>query len=261
MRRRFFNISGETFDYSNYMTIEALDEKVYVSMPRFVEYGIDGRGWYPLTSNESLIIKKGQLVSFKGNMDTPETYGGIKVVGNFNLKGNCLSLVFGDEAHNITSIELYPGLFEYLFSNNTGLIEVEKTFLPATTLANHCYGYIFGNCLSLVNAPELPATTLASSCYEGMFYGCKSLTTAPELPATTLNDSCYNCYDFMFYGCKKLNYIKAMFMRISSLHFTNSWVNGVASNGTFVKNPDAIGLPTGNSGIPSGWTVINDGEE
>jgi hypothetical protein len=39
------------------------------------------------------------------------------------------------------------------------------------------------------------------------------------------------------------------------------WVNNVASSGTFVKHPDMTSLPSGVSGIPSGWTVVNDGEE
>lgn len=35
----------------------------------------------------------------------------------------------------------------------------------------------------------------------------------------------------------------------------------IASTGTFVKNPNMTSLPTGADGIPSGWTVVNDGEE
>ena len=34
-----------------------------------------------------------------------------------------------------------------------------------------------------------------------------------------------------------------------------NWVSGVASSGTFVKSKDATWSVTGNSGIPSGWTV------
>jgi hypothetical protein len=117
---------------------------------------------------------------------------------------------------------------------------------------------MFDGCTSLVTAPELPATTLADYCYQQMFYNCTSLTTAPELPATTLADSCYQS---MFSGCSKLNYIKMLATDISAINCLYSWVKNVASNGTFVKNPDMNSLPTGVSGIPSGWTVVNDGEE
>ena len=41
---------------------------------------------------------------------------------------------------------------------------------------------------------------------------------------------------------------------ISASNCLYDWVNGVPSTGTFVKHPDA-NIPTGRSGIPSGWTV------
>ena len=76
-----------------------------------------------------------------------------------------------------------------------------KYYLPATTLANWCYGEMFYGCTSLKTAPELPATTLADRCYGEMFYGCTSLTTAPQLPATTLANYCYSS---MFSYCTSL---------------------------------------------------------
>jgi hypothetical protein len=132
------------------------------------------------------------------------------------------------------------------------------TVLPATTLATYCYQNMFYGCTNLTTAPELPATTLISNCYRSMFAYCTGLTTAPELPATTLTESCYT---YMFEGCTKLNYIKMLATDISARSCLNYWVGGVASTGTFVKNPAMTTLPTGTSGIPSGWTVVNDGEE
>ena len=113
---------------------------------------------------------------------------------------------------------------------------------------------MFCGCTSLTQAPTLPATTLASNCYYSMFSGCTSLTTAPELPATAL--AAY-CYSDMFYNCHKLNYIKMLATDISAEDCLTYWVSYVSSNGTFVKNPAMNSLPTGSSGIPSGWTVLN----
>ena len=113
---------------------------------------------------------------------------------------------------------------------------------------------MFQNCTSLTTTPELPATTLAEGCYSHMFYYCTSLTSAPELPATTLASS---CYEYMFQGCTRLNYIKCLATDISASSCTTNWVSNVASTGTFVKNPNMTGWTTGNSGIPSGWTVID----
>jgi hypothetical protein len=59
----------------------------------------------------------------------------------------------------------------------------------------------------------------------------------------------------MFAGCTSLNYIKAMFTTTPSTTYTNNWVSGVASTGTFVKNSAATWNVTGTSGIPTGWTV------
>ena len=113
---------------------------------------------------------------------------------------------------------------------------------------------MFSGCTSLTTAPALPATTLAQSCYYYMFANCTSLTTAPELPATTLASQCYS---YMFYGCSNLNYIKMLATNISASYCLSSWVSGVASSGTFVKNLNMTTLPSGINGIPNGWTVVN----
>ena len=137
-----------------------------------------------------------------------------------------------------------------MFNGSSSLTTVPV--LPATTLASYFYANMFTHCTSLTTAPQLPATTVSDYCYEYMFYNCKSLTTAPELPATTLANQCYSG---MFRGCSKLNYIKAMFTTTPSSSYTNYWVSGVASSGTFVKNKNATWNVTGTYGIPSGWTV------
>lgn len=85
-----------------------------------------------------------------------------------------------------------------------------------------------------------------------LFYNCKSLVTAPELSATELK---FKCFHYTFDGCSNLKYIKAMFTTTPSSTYTQNWVNGVASTGTFVKNKDATWDVTSVNGIPTGWTV------
>lgn len=47
-----------------------------------------------------------------------------------------------------------------------------------------------------------------------------------------------------------------MFTTTPSTSYLNSWVTGVSSTGTFVKNAAATWTNTfGTSAIPSGWTV------
>ena len=59
----------------------------------------------------------------------------------------------------------------------------------------------------------------------------------------------------MFYNCTNLNYIKCLATNISATVCTASWVIGVASSGTFVKNPNMSSWTTGVNGIPYNWTV------
>ena len=100
---------------------------------------------------------------------------------------------------------------------------------------------------------SLPATTLADYCYCRMFLSCTSLTTAPSvLPATTLAVS---CYQEMFNRCASLSSIKCLATDISATDCTNSWVSGVAANGTFTKAASMTSWTEGANGIPNGWTV------
>jgi hypothetical protein len=113
---------------------------------------------------------------------------------------------------------------------------------------------MFYGCTSLTTAQSiLPATKLVNNCYQYMFYGCTSLTTAPELPAAKLAAS----YGHMFQGCSNLNYIKCLATDIPSTNYITNWVDGVSPTGTFVK-ASGISWSTGTSGIPSGWTVIEE---
>ena len=300
---------GNPIVLDNYLTIVALEDGLTAKLSRNAcEYCVDGdENWKSLpAATNTETINKGHTLSFRGNL-TPSSSNGI---GTFtisrycNLEGNCMSMLFGDDATNNFSLNGKNYAFYRLFENCTTIKSVSSGFLPAmtlvdscyslmfkgctslttapsllattlagfcyasmfysctnlitppvlpaTTLANNCYAAMFYNCTSLTQAPELPATTLANYCYYDMFLGCTSLTQAPELPATTLVD---NCYYRMFYGCSKLNYIKAMFTTTPSSSYTYSWVNKVASSGTFVKNKKATWNVTGTYAIPSGWTI------
>ena len=229
MRRRIQNKSS-SFDGSNYMTIEPLEECT-IKFIHDVKYTKDGKLWRNLKALQNLTLSKGELCYFKSTIEKYKPYGNIITTGKFNLKGNCMSLIFGDNAKGKYDLSEYPGVFEGLFARSD-VVEVEKTFLPATILSNYCY------------------------CE--MFEGCESLTSAPELPATILSNY---CYQEMFRNCSRLNYIKALFTTKPATGYTGNWVNGVAPTGTFVKNPEATWDVVGENGVPEGWTVKFDGEE
>ena len=174
------------------------------------------------------------------------------------LAPNCYSQMFR-ECTNLLKVSSLPattlaqGCYSLMFFWCHELTEIPSD-LPATTLANECYKMMFVGCRKLTTAPSLPATTLAKGCYEGMFMGCP-FTTAPVLPATTLVDECY--YQ-MFYGCTKLNEVKMLATNVEaySSDYLTDWLKDVASSGTITITEEMITLPTGNSGIPNGWSVL-----
>lgn len=213
--------SGDTNPYaSQYLTIESLEDNnvIYLkatssAAAKTISASTDnGQTWTEYISSSGgngttiATLNTGGRVLLKGENDVYEAYtsGGryynlFKSTGQFELKGNIMSLISGDSFTNATSISSYG--FYNMFSGCTGLTLAENLVLPATTLEYGCYSNMFQGCTSLTVAPELPATTLASYCYYHMFDGCTSLTTAPVLPATTLGNSCYR---YMFQGCTSL---------------------------------------------------------
>ena len=191
---------------------------------------------------------------------------------------NCTVLTSAPE---LPATNLADQCYWSMFWGCTSLAVAPK--LPATTLANGCYVNMFHGCTKLTEAPELKAAMLVEDCYNGMFAGCTSLTAAPELLATTLAGSCcismFNgctslrsapallattlvteCYYDMFRGCTSLNSVTMLATDISAENCLTDWMSGVPAGGTFTNAASMTSLPTGASGIPSGWIVKNYGE-
>ena len=199
----------------------------------------------------------------------------ISVSSSYNIGGNIMSLLYGDNYTGAIFTNLNEYAFSYLFYSSTNLLNVKNLVLPenvvtacygimfnscsslitaptlpATTLANECYNAMFGWCTSLETAPALPATTLANQCYRGMFYECTSLTETPVLPATTLVP---NCYREMFSNCLSLSTVTTYAQDISASNCLSEWLGWVSQTGDFYNLGGAT-YSSGNSGIPTGWT-------
>lgn len=327
------------------------------------EYSKDNVTWTSATSSTSISATKGEMVFFRASGLTASSSKGIGSFtisnGDYNVGGNIMSMVYGADFKGkteITQTYQFYKLFDSGSSTGGRIVDARGLALPATTLTDGCYGYVFQDqnkltyppalpamvlayecyrgmfvrctslvnapalpatslgdgcyramfyqCTSLVNPPELPSTILKEHCYDNMFYGCQSLVTAPMLPAKTLLPYCYialfrectslvnppkigatvlaehccesmfrgctsltktpdllatilqaQCYYYMFTGCSNLVYVKAMFLKMDATEATTSWLRGVRSNGTFVKNSAATWNVRGENGIPSNWTV------
>ena len=220
-------------DYSqDYLTFVMLEDDATVSTSYDdIFFSSDnGETWL---NGEITGLSAGDKVLIKANR--PAFVGSNKtafsVDKNFNVEGNIMSLTYGDNFKNQTTLPPYDEQHEY---------------------GEFCG--IFFYCSSLISAENLvlPATTLTEKCYSDMFIECTSLTTAPELPAATLAE---NCYNNMFQRCISLNYIKCLATNISADNCTYNWVNGVAATGTFVKDASMTDWTSGSDGIPNGWTV------
>ena len=197
-----------------------------------LEYSLNGGDWKTVEAGGEGVTFGGANGDLRlrgtnpnGTANDPDNYSTITFTNpnvNVACTGNILTLLDW-RIYNI--VETNNARFCCLFENCSVLTSAPE--LPATTLADNCYGYMFLGCKNLTSAPELPATTLTDNCYQGMFCNCTNLTSAPVLPATTLAYSCYSnmfrectnltsapelpattltsyCYSYMFLSCKNL---------------------------------------------------------
>lgn len=215
--------SKETSYSKKYLTFKITSAGT-INVPTGTTYSINGGEWE--NTGTTLTVSGGESIRFKGNNSKYFGNTFMNSTAGFEVEGNLMSLVYGDNFVGETTLVNYNN-FRTFFQNCTGLTSAKNLIIPATTLTNSCYDTMFKNCTSLVTAPELPATTLANYCYYEMFRGCTSL-----------------------------NYIKCLATNISATNCLDNWVRDVASSGTFVKTTSMTGWETGYSGIPSGWTVV-----
>ena len=168
----------------------------------------------------------------------------------YYMFGYCRNLERAPELH---ATNAPSDCYSHMFIGCSALVKAPSV-LPAEHAGMFAYNEMFQHCGSLKEAPEINATSADVDTFLQMFYDCKSLEKAPVLKLQTLPESC--CI-YMFLHCKKLNYAKCLATDISAKNCTDRWLGDVASEGTFVV---AKGMkdkwPSGESGIPSGWTVV-----
>ena len=247
-----------------------------------------GATWNDATSATSISMTNGQKIMFKGTLreGRPVLKWGIGIFSastSFDAEGNTMSLLYSDNYANKKTL-IDESTLDKLFSGSS-IVSAENMILPATATTPGCYSWMFERCRGLTKAPALPATVITNNCYKNMFYNCTSLITAPELPATTLETDvehegcCYcgmfmgctsltqspilpakvlswGCYPEMFKGCTSLSkitcYAETNLDVPSTVH---EWAKNVSQTGTFYKKAGAS-WPSGDSGIPTGWTVV-----
>ena len=235
-------ITGGKAEYKAppYVTFKADEEQTFIMSAKNsyeipgLEYSVNNGTWEKVVTGEAVTFggSKGTLsLRGKNNLEgTSKQYGGYSQISFGNTvdvacTGDIRTLL---DYTNYKDVATKSARFRYLFEACTQLTSAPD--LPAKTLADGCYSYMFSGCSKLETGPkELPAITLANNCYSYMFSGCSKLETGPkELPATTLAESCYmgmfrdctnlknvpdelpaktmasSCYLEMFYNCTSL---------------------------------------------------------
>ena len=111
-----------------------------------------------------------------------------------------------------------------------------------------------GDIMSLLSGEKKVTAIPAMYCFYRLFKDCDLLTAAPDLTAASLP---MDSYAEMFSGCTNLGYVRCL---ATTLYHdsTADWMSNTSATGTFVKAGGAA-WPRGVSGIPEGWTVLNEG--
>lgn len=275
---------------SSYLTIAPIEDGLTVSFSNPCYYCINGDGaWVQLSSGtQTPAISSGDKISFKSTTLKPNSSSGIGTFTTnkrFNLEGNIMSMLFGDDAITSISLEGYPYAFKFLFRSSK-VVRVSKDFLPATTLSVDCYRGLFYECPYLVNSPDLPAMRMKDSCYRGMFYSCPSLVEVCELPAMELAENCYwsmyqfctalisvqeqlpamelktSCYSSMYNGCSILREgPKLPALKLVSSCYTYLYKNCYRINrihAMFLTSPSSTYTKEWVINVPSSGTFIKN---
>lgn len=268
-------------------TVRAVDGGVQVGLGKInpdngktiyidIKYSINGGKWITTTSKTIIKLNRNDRVSIIATdadfctVRGDTRWEGMKEIRALSdISGNIMSLIYGDDfiGQTVWTRRNYYWAGDGFFKLSD-IRNAKNLILPATTLSEGAYEYMFAQCPFLVSAPELPATTLSEGCYVGMFYSCINLTKAPDLPAPILVKGCYGG---MFAYCESLKYVKcyATGFETDSIDKvikyyddenkvwveSSKWLSGIETSGTLVCKQVNGGKNPLEDYIPSTWTV------
>ena len=211
---------------------------------------------------------------------------------DYTVSGEISSLVNGSDLTDTEIGSTWQYTFAQLFSGDTHLISAENLKISSESLPRSCFNSAFRGCTSLVAAPTtLPSTMLGDEAYSSMFEGCTSLSKIPSeisftsaggkdvfqrmfcmsrtskvTAAMTESPELFGDWGTidprnqqMFAGNGSLTKIYCYWVNNSnSFGYLYNWVNYTDdTNVTFYKR-STQSFASGNNGIKTGWTVVND---
>lgn len=203
-----------------------------------LEYSIDGGAtwhiWEEVGNVRSLTLAAGQKMYIR---NTSETETGFSTSYNNNqylfvfdsptvAAGKIKSLLVKEPGN--TPFTTKHAIFCNLFYDQINLIDVSRIVIYVQT------------------------GTYKSFIFQSMFKGT-GITTSPEIIVANNLNNCGQGLFNMFCNCTNLNKIIFNCTSYSGSACLEGWVSGVAATGDFYC-PAELTIPTGISGIPTGWT-------
>lgn len=188
---------------------------------------------------------------------------------DWSFGGSPLSLLYGpnfDGTQTSFPDETLTGIFSGLFWENDSniydharyisrgvLTEDDKFILPSGNLVNRCFHSMFRDNkpnLKDLSFVDISGTRIGTRIMDAMCMGHSSLQKSPNI---YVSDCGGKSIENAFWNCGSLTEIRCHATVMDGGNFTS----GVAASGTFYKKA-GVTWPTGGSGIPSGWTVVEE---
>lgn len=249
------NALGGGYQNANYWSIFSAtgNYKVYGNIASLL-FGDDFIGKYTMPAGYT----NGRNYQRMWYNDTHLTDTQNLVIPFYNFTNNCFANTFQGCTSLLHGPELYfTSCGDYscqnMFNGCTAMTTCTKYIYMTNCSSVDCMNYMFNGCSSLVSTPIMKNKQTTTRCFQCMFYNCTSLeNNYIELNATPTPSS--YAYDRMFSNTKIKN-VQCLATGFNGTDTFYNWLYGVPSGGTFIKAA-GVTWPSGDSGIPSGWTVV-----
>lgn len=234
------------------MTLNRVGSPTTVTLEVSLDNGATWSEWVEAGTVRTQTLDAGQVMHVRNASPTPTSFstGGEDFYAfyaneNYHAGGKLSSLLCADSSQ-VSNYPAYSffGLFFYsssmLSTPIVNVSSVDELSLSGT----------FVNCTSLVLVRQFKIGRING------FAGCRGVfQNCTALEEVTLDTPIVgqNGLSNALKGCSNLKSIKASLVDITSLQALSGWVSGVAATGDFWC-PQSLTIPTGNDGIPTGWT-------
>lgn len=234
------------------VTLTRVGSPTAVTLEVSLDNGQTWTTWTESGTTRTQTLAAGQVMHVRNASPTPGSfstsgtnYYNFSASDKYNTGGKLSSLLCAD-ASQVTN---YPSnAFAYLFANDSNLLSTP--IINVASIDGSALYRTFRYCTSLVLVRKFKIGSINgfAGC-RGVFYGCTALEDVtletPIVGQSGLREA--------FVTCSNLKIITASFVDITASQALTGWVNGVAATGDFYC-PQALTIPTGVDGIPSGWT-------